>query len=173
MDRLENELKSELLKGDLAYPRGFLTNTVLWESDNNSDIEKLVRIAEVNGVFENLKGSINRKSKTYWNEDYQDSIQTELMLNYSKERFLYFLEVANYLSTKENESKINSRQEVKTNHQPAKAYNSSSNLVAVKKVKVNDIKKSGAVPGKKKQAQLAWVMIVSILLLIIVVTKVL
>jgi len=100
MDKLELQFRDEIEKGNLARIRSFLSNTAIWDIDKISLINNLIRIAEENNVFEELDGKIEKRSKSQWNGEYQDSVKTELMLNYSKERFLYFLEVVEYLNSK-------------------------------------------------------------------------
>lgn len=158
MDKLENDFRQELLKGNLAFPRGFLTNTVIWESTNKNAIERLIRIAEENEVFEKLNGNVERLNKSQWTYDYQDSVQTELMLNYSKERFLHFLEVANYLSTKHNESKISKTPQVNPKTEVNK-----------KSINVQSETRRGA---KKKQSLGTWIIIGLVLLVVILIMKI-
>ncbi|MEG1254669.1 hypothetical protein [Clostridium sp.] len=158
MDKLENDFRQELLKGDLAYPRGFLTNTVIWESTNKNAIERLIRIAEENEVFEKLNGNVERLNNYQWTYDYQDSVQTELMLNYSKERFLHFLEVANYLSTKHNERKINKTPQVN----PKTEVNKKNINVQSETRKV----------AKKKQSLGTWIIIGLVLLVVILIMEI-
>lgn len=158
MDKLENDFRQELLKSNLAFPRGFLTNTVIWESTNKNAIERLIRIAEENEVFEKLNGNVERLNKSQWTYDYQDSVQTELMLNYSKERFLHFLEVANYLSTKHNESKISKTPQVNPKTEVNK-----------KSINVQSEARRGA---KKKQSLVTWIIIGLVLLVVILIMKI-
>lgn len=102
MDKLELKFQNEIEKGNLARMKSFLNNAVIMDIDKISSIKKLIEIAEENNVFEELVDEIEKKPKDQWNGNYQDSVKTELMLNYSKERFLYFLEVAEYLNSKKD-----------------------------------------------------------------------
>jgi hypothetical protein len=97
MDKLEREFRKIAETGDMSRMRSFLTNSVVWDIDKKSSIHNLMRIAEKEGVFEELSGAVEKLPNAQWNGHYQDSIQTELMMNYAKQRFLYFLEVAEYV----------------------------------------------------------------------------
>lgn len=106
MDKLERDFINEISTGNLARVRSFLTYSVIWDIDKKDSIMKLVRIAEKNNIFEESVGQFKELPKAQWNEGYQDSVQTDLMLNYSKERFLYFLKVVEYLNGKDKQSNI-------------------------------------------------------------------
>lgn len=94
----KNDINELLVSKDSNEMRAFLNNCLLWNAEDIDTIKKCVtEFSKVPGVFDKHdNGELDNNKNKYTNE-YLIDLNTELTFNFSKERYLHTLNVANYL----------------------------------------------------------------------------
>lgn len=94
----KNDINELLVSKDSEEMRAFLNNCLLWNAEDIDTIKKCVdEFSKVPGVFDKHdNGELDNNKNKYTNE-YLIDLNTELTFNFSKERYLHALNVANYL----------------------------------------------------------------------------
>lgn len=94
----KNDINELLVSKDSDEMRAFLNNCLLWNAEDIDIIKKCVNeFSRVPGVFDKHdNGELDNNKNKYTNE-YLIDLNTELTFNFSKERYLHALNVANYL----------------------------------------------------------------------------
>lgn len=94
----KNDINELLVSKDSEEMRAFLNNCLLWNAEDIDTIKKCVdEFSKVPGVFDKHdNGKLDNNKNKYTNE-YLIDLNTELTFNFSKERYLHALNVANYL----------------------------------------------------------------------------
>lgn len=153
-----NDIQKLLKSKDSEEMRAFLNNCLLWNASDIETIKKCVsEFSKIDGVFDRHDNVELKKNKEIYSNEYLIDLNTELTFNFSKERYLHALEVANYL-----EMKNLSRKEV--------GQATKNNFVDIK-VEENKKKKNSRnyMQGKKQKSSLAFPIIVGVLLIIILI----
>jgi hypothetical protein len=105
--------------------RTFLSNCLLWNSEDIDTIRECAnKLENIEGVFELHNGKYFSNAKNNWNQAYLEQLNADLTLNFSKERYMHAVRVANYL------------QQAETGNAPVK-----------KKVEYKKVEKQGSFKG--------------------------
>ncbi len=104
----KNDINELLLSKDSKDMRAFLNNCLLWNADDITTIKECVKeFSKIEGVFDTHdNGEINKNKESY-NKEYLIDLNTDLTFNFSKERYLHALDVANYLEVENIVDKTN------------------------------------------------------------------
>lgn len=160
-----NDIDKLLISKDIEEIRAFLNNCLLWNASDIDTIRSCVnKFSKVEGVFDRHDNEELNKNKERYTSEYLIDLNTELTFNFSKERYLHALEVANYLEMKNLSNK--------RNVQP-----SNNNIVYIK-VGENKKKKNSQnqMQTKKNKSSLVFqvivgAMIVAIIIILIIIFK--
>lgn len=151
----KNDINELLTSKDSEEMRVFLNNCLLWNAEDITTIKECVKeFSKVEGVFDRHDNGELKKNKENYTSEYLIDLNTELIFNFSKERYLHALEIANYLELKNLKSKKN-------------VQVSKNNIT---NIKVNEVKKkrnSQPQVQRKKDSSLIIPIVVVIILIII------
>lgn len=152
----KNDINELLVSKDSEEMRAFLNNCLLWNAEDIDTIKKCVdEFSKVPGVFDKHdNGKLDNNKNKYTNEytnEYLIDLNTELTFNFSKERYLHALNVANYL-------------EISNLAKERKVQASRSNSIKEENEKKKSIQKQ-----EKKSSSMIFLIIAVLILLIILV----
>lgn len=147
----KNDINELLVSKDSDEMRAFLNNCLLWNPEDIDTIKKCVNeFSKVPGVFDKHdNGELDNNKNRYTNE-YLIDLNTELTFNFSKERYLHALNVANYL-------------EVSNLAKERKVQASRSNSI-----KEENEKKKKSIQKQEKKSSSIILLIIAVLILLII-----
>lgn len=147
----KNDVNELLVSKDSDEMRAFLNNCLLWNAEDIDTIKKCVNeFSKVPGVFDKHdNGELDNNKNRYTNE-YLIDLNTELTFNFSKERYLHALNVANYL-------------EMSNLAKERKGQASRSNSI-----KEQNEKKKKSIQKQEKKSSSIILLIIAVLILLII-----